>query len=80
MHRAEANMVVCSKALLNVARKLQENYGTPYFEGSFYGVADTSQAFREFARLLDDPDPDRAHRGADRPRGSEDRRRARSLA
>ena len=32
MHRAEANMVVCAKALLNVARKLQENYGTPYFE------------------------------------------------
>ena len=56
MHRAQANMVVCSKAMLNVARKLQEGWGTPYFEGSFYGVADTSQALRDFARLLGDAD------------------------
>ena len=63
MHRAEVNMMVCSKALLNVARKLEEKYGTPWFEGSFYGVADTSQAFRDFARLLDDPDLTERHRG-----------------
>jgi nitrogenase molybdenum-cofactor synthesis protein NifE len=56
MHRAEASMVVCAKALLNVARKIEERWGVPYFEGSFYGVADTSQALREFARLLEDPD------------------------
>ena len=55
MHRAEVNMMVCSKALLNVARKLESKYGTPWFEGSFYGVADTSQAFRDFARLIGDP-------------------------
>ena len=54
MHRAEANMVVCAKALLNVARKLQTDYKIPYFEGSFYGVTDTSMAFREFAKLLND--------------------------
>ncbi|MCR6629172.1 MAG: nitrogenase iron-molybdenum cofactor biosynthesis protein NifE [Magnetospirillum sp.] len=56
MHRAEANMVVCSKAMLHVARKLNEDWGTPFFEGSFYGVKDTSQALRDIARLLDDPD------------------------
>lgn len=56
MHRAEVNMMVCSKAMLNVARKLQERYGTPWFEGSFYGITDTSQALRDFARLIDDPD------------------------
>jgi nitrogenase molybdenum-cofactor synthesis protein NifE len=54
MHRAEANMVVCSKAMLHVARKLQETWGAPFFEGSFYGVVDTSAALRGFARLLDD--------------------------
>ncbi len=54
MHRAAATMVVCSKALLNVARKLETNFGVPWFEGSFYGVADTSQALRDFARVLDD--------------------------
>lgn len=56
MHRAEANMVVCSKAMLNVARHLQDNFGTPFFEGSFYGIEDTSQALRDFARLIGDAD------------------------
>lgn len=56
MHRAEASMVVCAKALLNVARKLKERWGIPYFEGSFYGVADTSEALRAFAGLLADAD------------------------
>jgi nitrogenase molybdenum-cofactor synthesis protein NifE len=55
MHRAEVNMMVCSKAMLNVARKLEERYGTPWFEGSFYGISATSQALRDFARHLDDP-------------------------
>jgi nitrogenase molybdenum-cofactor synthesis protein NifE len=54
MHRAEASMVVCAKALLNVARKLESTHGVPFFEGSFYGVTDTSHAFREFARLIND--------------------------
>ncbi|WP_428034964.1 nitrogenase component 1, partial [Amphritea sp.] len=56
MHRAEVNMMVCSKAMVNVARKLQDKYGTPWFEGSFYGISDTSQALRDFARFIDDPD------------------------
>ncbi|EGV16054.1 nitrogenase iron-molybdenum cofactor biosynthesis protein NifE [Thiocapsa marina] len=56
MHRAEVNMMVCSKAMINVARKLKETYGIPWFEGSFYGVADVSQALRDFARIIDDPD------------------------
>ncbi|MES9846362.1 MAG: nitrogenase component 1, partial [Candidatus Sedimenticola sp. 6PFRAG5] len=50
------NMMVCSKAMINVARKLQESFGTPWFEGSFYGVRDVSQALRDFARLIDDTD------------------------
>jgi nitrogenase molybdenum-cofactor synthesis protein NifE len=56
MHRSRANMMVCSKAMVNVARKLQERYETPWFEGSFYGVRDTSQALRDFARLIGDDD------------------------
>jgi nitrogenase molybdenum-cofactor synthesis protein NifE len=56
MHRAEVNMMVCSKAMLNVARKLESRFGTPWFEGSFYGITDTSQALRDFARLIGDPD------------------------
>ena len=45
-------MMVCSKAMINVARKLEERYGIPYFEGSFYGISDTSEALRQIARLL----------------------------
>ncbi|OIO53763.1 MAG: nitrogenase iron-molybdenum cofactor biosynthesis protein NifE [Alphaproteobacteria bacterium CG_4_10_14_0_2_um_filter_63_37] len=56
MHRAQVNMMVCSKAMVNVARKLQKKYGTPWFEGSFYGVADMSRALRDFARLMGDDD------------------------
>lgn len=56
MHRAEVNMMVCSKAMVNVARKLHKNYGTPWFEGSFYGITDTSQALRDFAKYLHDVD------------------------
>ncbi|MEW7996400.1 MAG: nitrogenase iron-molybdenum cofactor biosynthesis protein NifE [gamma proteobacterium symbiont of Ctena orbiculata] len=56
MHRSKVNMMVCSKAMINVARKLQEAFETPWFEGSFYGVRDVSQALRDFARLIDDPD------------------------
>ena len=56
MHRAKVNMVVCAKALLNVARKMQDTYGIPFFEGSFYGVQDMSTALRDFARIIGDPD------------------------
>ncbi|WP_319529238.1 nitrogenase iron-molybdenum cofactor biosynthesis protein NifE [uncultured Cohaesibacter sp.] len=55
MHRSEVNMMVCSKAMINVARKLKDSYGTPWFEGSFYGVRDMSLALRDFTRLIDDP-------------------------
>ncbi len=56
MHRAEVNMMVCSKAMINVARKLKEKFGTVWFEGSFYGMSDVSLALREFARLINDDD------------------------
>ena len=55
MHRAKVNMMVCSKAMLNVARKLEDSFGTKWFEGSFYGVQDVSKALRDFARLIGDP-------------------------
>lgn len=56
MHRAEVNMLVCSKATINVARKLEEDFGTPWFEGSFYGVEDMNFALRKIAELIGDPD------------------------
>lgn len=57
-HRAQLTMLVCSKALISLARKLDERYGIPFFEGSFYGITDTSQALRTMCRML-------VERGAD---------------
>jgi nitrogenase molybdenum-cofactor synthesis protein NifE len=57
-HTARANMVLCSQALVTLARKMKEKWGIPYFEGSFYGISDTSEALRNIARML-------VERGAD---------------
>jgi nitrogenase molybdenum-cofactor synthesis protein NifE len=51
-HRARANLLVCSTALINVARKMEERWGIPWCEGSFYGVENTSASLRALARLL----------------------------
>jgi nitrogenase molybdenum-cofactor synthesis protein NifE len=51
-HRARAAMMVCSKSMINIARKMEERYEISFFEGSFYGIEDTSEALREIARLL----------------------------
>lgn len=51
-HRSRVNMMVCSTALINLARKMEERYGIPFFEGSFYGIEDTSIALRTVAKLL----------------------------
>jgi nitrogenase molybdenum-cofactor synthesis protein NifE len=51
-HRAKAAMMVCSKAMINIARKMEERYQIPFFEGSFYGIGDVSDSLREIAKLL----------------------------
>ncbi len=51
-HRARVNMMVCSTALINLARKMEERYAIPYFECSFYGIEDTSTALRTVAQML----------------------------
>jgi len=51
-HRAKAAMMVCSRAMINVARKMEERYQIPYFEGSFYGIGDTSESLLQIASLL----------------------------
>ncbi|TCU03007.1 nitrogenase iron-molybdenum cofactor biosynthesis protein NifE [Rhizobium sullae] len=51
-HRARAAMMVCSTALINLARKMEERWDIPFFEGSFYGISATSEALRRIAELL----------------------------
>jgi nitrogenase molybdenum-cofactor synthesis protein NifE len=53
-HRAKLNVIICSKSLTNLAKKMQKNYGIPYVEESFYGMTDVAKALRDIARELDD--------------------------
>ncbi len=48
-HRARVNAVVCSRALINVARGMQKRYGIPYAEVSFFGKTEMSKALRAIA-------------------------------
>jgi nitrogenase molybdenum-cofactor synthesis protein NifE len=51
-HRAKVNMMVCSKSMINIATKMEQRWGIPYFEGSFYGIGDMSDTLRQIAKLL----------------------------
>jgi nitrogenase molybdenum-cofactor synthesis protein NifE len=45
-------MMVCSKSMINIATKMEQRWGIPYFEGSFYGIGDMSETLRMIAKLL----------------------------
>ena len=51
-HRAKLNVMICSKALINMGTKMQERYGIPYIEESFYGVEDMNRCLRNIADKL----------------------------
>ncbi len=55
-HRAKLNVTICSKALINMAHKMEERYGIPYFEASIYGVEDINRLLRTIAEKLGDAD------------------------
>jgi nitrogenase molybdenum-iron cofactor biosynthesis protein NifE len=55
-HRASLNVLVCSKSLTNLVRKMESRWGIPYIEASFYGIQDTSQALINIAKALNDPE------------------------
>ncbi|RJQ50888.1 MAG: nitrogenase iron-molybdenum cofactor biosynthesis protein NifE [Nitrospiraceae bacterium] len=45
-HRAKLNVVVCSRALINVAKEMEKRYGIPYIEVSFFGKTEMTKALR----------------------------------
>ena len=55
-HRASLNVLICSKSLTNLVRKMEICYGIPFMEGSFYGIHDTSETLINIAKALKDPD------------------------
>ncbi|MGD0281944.1 MAG: nitrogenase iron-molybdenum cofactor biosynthesis protein NifE [Dissulfurispiraceae bacterium] len=54
-HRAKLNVVVCSRALINVAREMERKYGIPYVEVSFFGRTEMAKALRAIAQKLRSP-------------------------
>lgn len=52
-HRAKLNVIICSKSLTNLARKMRKRWDIPFLEESFYGMTDTARALRDMARELD---------------------------
>jgi nitrogenase molybdenum-cofactor synthesis protein NifE len=48
-HRAKLNVMICSKAMINVATSLERRYGIPYIEASIYGVEDMNHLLRAIA-------------------------------
>jgi nitrogenase molybdenum-cofactor synthesis protein NifE len=38
--------------MINIATKMEQRWGIPYFEGSFYGIGDMSETLRMIAKLL----------------------------
>ena len=55
-HRAKLNIMICSKALINMAHKMKERYGIPYLEESIYGVEDMNRLLRDIANHFGDED------------------------
>jgi len=44
-HQAALNLLVCSRALINIAAGMESSYNTPFLEISFFGLHNTITAF-----------------------------------
>ncbi|MBE8990250.1 nitrogenase iron-molybdenum cofactor biosynthesis protein NifE [Nostoc sp. LEGE 12450] len=51
-HRAKLNVILSSKALINVAKRMEKQYGIPYIEESIYGIEQINQCLRNIAAKL----------------------------
>ncbi|MHB8232416.1 MAG: nitrogenase iron-molybdenum cofactor biosynthesis protein NifE [bacterium] len=53
-HKAGLNVVVCSKALVYLARKMKEKFGIPYIEESFFGLSSTNKSIKDIVNSFGD--------------------------
>lgn len=56
-HGAALNVVQCSGATMELAKMMQESFGTPFLRVSYFGVEDMSEALYEIARFFEPKDP-----------------------
>lgn len=54
-HGAALNVVQCSGATMDLAKMMQERYGTPFVRVSYFGVEDMAESLYEVARFFQDP-------------------------
>jgi nitrogenase molybdenum-cofactor synthesis protein NifE len=54
-HRARLNVMVCSRALINIAIKMEERYGIPFIEGSFFGIRNIRDVLTGIASHFREP-------------------------
>ncbi|MEH2425454.1 MAG: nitrogenase iron-molybdenum cofactor biosynthesis protein NifE [Nostoc sp.] len=55
-HRAKLNVILFSRALINMAKSMEKQYGIPYIEESIYGIEQINQCLRNIAAKLGNPD------------------------
>lgn len=48
-HQAKVNMLVCSRSMVTLARKMRDSFGIPYFEGSFCGSREIRFSLRQLS-------------------------------
>ncbi|CQR55102.1 nitrogenase component 1 [Paenibacillus riograndensis] len=48
-HQAKLNLLVCSRSMVTLARKMRDSFGIPYFEGSFCGSREIRFALRQLS-------------------------------
>jgi nitrogenase molybdenum-cofactor synthesis protein NifE len=56
-HGAALNLVQCSGATLDLAKMMQEKYGTPFMRVSYLGIEDMAEALYQVAEFFKDKDP-----------------------
>ena len=55
-HGAALNLVQCSGSTMELAKMMQDAYGTPFLRVSYFGVEDMSQALYDVAEHFHDPE------------------------
>jgi nitrogenase molybdenum-cofactor synthesis protein NifE len=56
-HGAALNLVQCSGATIELAKMMQESFGTPFLRVSYFGVEDMAEALYEVAGFFKDREP-----------------------
>lgn len=51
-HCAKLNVILSSKALINMAKRMEKQYGIPYIEESIYGLEQINECLRNIAAKL----------------------------